>query len=241
MSSAPLDYTKLPESESDLETRSHISHSGLIISAHKHKNTLIYRLALCISVNLVFFFALIVVASVLLSPRDESVAPTPDIDRYDCGNSTSTATAANCEFDLLTYSYLPKPCIDRQTSMEFKEWLLSGDRAYSSWPFYADPEGREKIPDEEALSKYIGSRVWTTQEEHLGHCIFLMRRYHKIPKERFTSFYLTYEHAVHCSNEILWGLKGGRRNGKENVGLTSYFQVGFDDLIDLIQIPLLNT
>src|SRR6187402_1199980 len=87
-----------------------------------------------------------------------------------CSNTVSGAKALGCQFDLLSYSWTPAECMDRQTAVEFNEWVLSEDRHFGAWPFFADKDAEQRIPDEETLSRRLGVQTRTSQEEHLGHC-----------------------------------------------------------------------
>ena len=144
-----------------------------------------------------------------------------------CGNTTAQAKALGCEFDLLSYTWLPEECIERETTAEFKEWVASPDRQFGSWPFFADRHGEEWIPDEETLSERAGLKTHTTQEEHLGHCTFMMRRMQRSKEKRMRTVALDdMNHVIHCSNEILRGLKGP--NPQDVNRLNAVFIVSFN-------------
>lgn len=136
-------------------------------------------------------------------------APQTSSREFHCGNTTSDAKALGCEFDLLSYTWMPKACIDRETSVEFEEWIRQPERQFGAWPFFADKEGRQRIENIEDLSQRAGLKTHTTQEEHLGHCTFMLRRLHRVRQMQGVEIAMdNVEHIVHCSNEILRGLKG---------------------------------
>lgn len=181
------------------------------------------------SVGFVFAFVGLMVLSTFLFRKFPLAAQDPHTyQRLHCGNTTDEAISLGCEFDLLSYSWTPGPCLDRETSEGFKDWLLSPDRQFSPWPFYADREGKEWVPDAESLSMRTGGVTWTTQEEHLGHCTFLMRRLHKVASNeaRLNSRYGQYGHTVHCTKEILRGFTGPVSYDKTQ--LDSTFGVSFE-------------
>ena len=122
-----------------------------------------------------------------------------------CGNSTSEARAMGCEFDVLSYTWLPKECIDYETISEFRDWIHSKDRQFSEWPFYADREGKQWIPDEVRLSEFTWRYIWTTKEEHLGHCAFMSRRLHRAALGNFRLYVRGdgVHHTIHCSEMLL--------------------------------------
>ena len=127
---------------------------------------------------------------------------------FHCGNSTAEAKAFGCEFDVLSYSWTPKQCLDTETRDEFREWLHSQDRLFRPWPFFADKDATEWIPNEEALSGRVYPQFsWAPTEEHVGHCMFMMRRLYRVLEGegniRLNSRQRTYDHVQHCSNLVL--------------------------------------
>ncbi|KAE9379515.1 hypothetical protein N431DRAFT_460768 [Stipitochalara longipes BDJ] len=89
-----------------------------------------------------------------------------------CGNTSAEAIAVGCEFDILSYSWMPPQCLDRDTAEEFEDWLISNDRYQGPWPFFTDETGKERVIDKETLSHRTNTLTWTTEEEHLGHFPF---------------------------------------------------------------------
>ena len=127
-----------------------------------------------------------------------------------CGDNIEEAKALGCEFDLLSYSWTPGDCFDRQTASEFNEWVLSDKRQLGAWPFFADEDTEQRISGEEGLSQRVGVETRTSQEEHLGHCIFWMRRMERVQegKVRLTARGDGLNHAIHCTASLLNRLKG---------------------------------
>lgn len=143
-----------------------------------------------------------------------------------CGNTTAEARARGCEFDLLSYSWLPQQCLDRETSAEFRSWILSPDRERGSWPFFTDSTFTSRISDEEALSeRNLPVMTYTTWEEHLGHCVFLARRIYRSMGGDFgmDPHFGNYGHTVHCTAEVLKGIKEDQSESPH----LSYFGVYF--------------
>ena len=157
------------------------------------RNLLRYSLGiLAVLVSLIIF----IIYSSHLFPRTE----------LHCGNTTEEARSLGCEFDLLSYSWTPKQCFDRETALEFKEWLLSPDRFPRSWPFFEDRNNSQWVPDEAALSERVHILSYAPNEEHFGHCVFMMRRLHRINSGgagRANSRIKRYKHTEHCTNTIL--------------------------------------
>ena len=66
-----------------------------------------------------------------------------------------------------------------------------------------------RIPDLEALGKRVGMKTYTTQEEHLGHCIFMMRRFRRALDGDFKITAQDHmKHVKHCESEMMKGMKG---------------------------------
>lgn len=145
-----------------------------------------------------------------------------------CGRTADDARLLGCEFDLISYSWTPGVCYDRETDQEFRDWAWEQDREFGAFPFFRDKAGSERFADEIALSEAVGEKGYTSQEEHLGHCIFWVRRYERLleGKGYITERGDTLEHAIHCSNSILERMKGEREI--DMTELHSTFPIGFN-------------
>ncbi|KAH6666766.1 hypothetical protein B0J14DRAFT_198740 [Halenospora varia] len=149
-----------------------------------------------------------------------------------CGtsNTTAEAKALGCEFDLMSYSWTPKQCFDEETASEFREWVWESERQEGAFPFFYDQEGKNRVEDEHALSQSFGEVIHTTQEEHLGHCTFMIRRIHRVAESngrlRLNSRFGTLAHTKHCSMEVLKSLK--RPDLSYLRGIHSRFGVSFE-------------
>ncbi|KAF4620115.1 hypothetical protein G7Y89_g14708 [Cudoniella acicularis] len=149
-----------------------------------------------------------------------------------CGtsNTTAEARALGCEFDLMSYSWTPKQCFDEETASEFSEWVWDSGRQEGAFPFFYDVEGKNRVQDEHALSQSLGKVIHTTQEEHLGHCTFMIRRIHRVAESngrlRLNSRYGKLAHSKHCSNEVLKSLQ--RPDLSYLGGIRSRFGVSFE-------------
>lgn len=147
---------------------------------------------------------------------------------FHCGNSTAEAKVLGCEFDILSYSWTPKQCLDTETRDEFREWLHSKDRLFRPWPFFADKDANDWIPNEETLSERVHPQFsWAPIEEHVGHCMFMMRRLYRVLEGggnlRLNSRQGTYGHVEHCSNMVLDMIREPKAVGEVN----SHFAVTF--------------
>ncbi|GLA27770.1 hypothetical protein M752DRAFT_49669 [Aspergillus phoenicis ATCC 13157] len=153
-------------------------------------------------------------------------APSPKYQH--CGNSTTVARSRGCQFDLVTYAWLPASCIEQETLAEFRNWLEGSERAFGSWPFFADREGNERIADEQALSERVGVPTHSPQEEHLGHCIFLWRRLARMASTG-PVLDIGLGHVHHCTEHLLDRLRGA--NPLDSERPHSVFEVGLGGCI----------
>ncbi|KIY03959.1 uncharacterized protein Z520_00651 [Fonsecaea multimorphosa CBS 102226] len=176
------------------------------------------------------------VATILQSqPQGPKTATTTGLQKpaklgLHCGRSLAEAKAQGCEFDLLSYSWTPSRCYERDTDLEFREWVHRPERQFGPFPFFIDQNATAHITDEESLSFRAapGSLAHTSQEEHLGHCIFWMRRIERIleGKGRFTERGDGVPHALHCTKSLLARLEG--ENPKDRNELHAVIGVGFN-------------
>lgn len=142
-----------------------------------------------------------------------------------CGTTLSEAQELGCEFDLVTNNWMPKQCADPDTTREFREWVANNARLHQSWPYYLDGKGERQIASEEDMSKMIGQRLYTTTENHLGHCTFLMRRLHRFINNGASIIsQINLNHTIHCSSAILQAI--GSPDCDDRGKITSGFDVG---------------
>jgi len=87
---------------------------------------------------------------------------------YSCGNTTAEARALGCSFDLLTQSWLPERCRDRELTDEYRQ---AGPFQYS-----LDSQGKELLSEEDLAQLEYLEMYYTTQGEHVVHCIFMWRK-----------------------------------------------------------------
>jgi hypothetical protein len=151
--------------------------------------------------------------------------------KQDCGSTISSAQAANCAFDLLSNSWLPTSCYDSETDLEFRSWILHPNRTHGAWPYFTSKSlsHSTRIPDIETLSSTTGVWLWSTQEQHVGHCIFWARRIHRTleGKVKQSMSVKNMKHSFHCANEVLDSLLGEAPLKKIEKGVV-HFKVQID-------------
>ena len=166
-----------------------------------------------------------------------TIHPTTGVPTYykktlTCGNTTEEAEARGCEFDLLSHNWTPAPCVDHEIMAEFREYVRSPERKHSAWPYYVDHDGKDWIPDERALALRANKHVVTTQEEHLAHCGFLIRRIHRamLGITKADDIVSKYPHTVHCTQELM------RQEKKPLDVLSEGYWIGFTTCT--VDVPL---
>ena len=127
---------------------------------------------------------------------------------HDCGNDIASAKAADCAFDVLSHTWVPKPCYDSETDAEYREWIFNPNRTGGAFPYFLSStlSADTHIDGIDALSAVPGDRwLWTHQEEHVGHCIFVLRRVHRAleGKFRWSDDVANFDHTSHCAHAIL--------------------------------------
>ena len=139
-----------------------------------------------------------------LLTRHNKTAASTSASRH-CGSSVEQALLLGCEFDLPTYSWTPKPCMEYETYHEYVVWASNSARKRGAYPYFKDEEGQVRIPDETALSLHT-EMIFSTWEDHLAHCTFMARRLYRKHNDTST---LTLpiendlEHSLHRSRMLL--------------------------------------
>ncbi|RFU33843.1 hypothetical protein B7463_g2520, partial [Scytalidium lignicola] len=152
-----------------------------------------------------FFQTLYTVGGLLLLVSSGSDKYSYDEKTKHCSSTVTETRALGCEFDVMSYSWVPSDCRDRETDEEFRQWLRENDRRPGLWPLFEDKEMTMRIPDEYALFEWIGQYAWAPQEEHLGHCVFLARRLHWALTGKFRIDWRDEDvnYTIHCTHEFL--------------------------------------
>ncbi|KAL5384780.1 hypothetical protein DPSP01_005217 [Paraphaeosphaeria sporulosa] len=144
--------------------------------------------------------------AVACQPSYEST-PQPKL-IYDCGSDIASAKAADCAFDMLSHTWVPKPCYDHETDTEFREWIFNPNRTGGAFPYFLSSKLTvdTHIDGIDALSAVPADTwIWSHGEEHVGHCIFVVRRIHRAleGKFRWSDDVANFDHTSHCAHEML--------------------------------------
>lgn len=165
---------------------------------------------------LVYTLGILCLWILLVTAWRTTLHPVPRAVRYEtrtleCGNTTDEAKARGCSFDLLSHNWVPPPCLDPLTESEYRAYISSPERAMGAYPYFLDAEGTRRVESEDAFSMLADGHpvladqhVYTTREEHLAHCKFLLRRTHRAAerKVRLNDENAQFWHTAHCLEEL---------------------------------------
>jgi hypothetical protein len=150
---------------------------------------------------------------------------------HDCGSTVESARAANCSFDLLSNSWLPTSCYDSETDLEFRSWIAHPNRTHGAWPYFTSKtlSPSTRIANFGELSSTTGVWLWSTQEQHLGHCVFWAKRVHRALEGRSkqSKSVANVKHSFHCANELMNSLLVEAPLKKVDTGVV-HFKVQID-------------
>lgn len=117
-----------------------------------------------------------------------------------CGNSSAEALALGCEFDQLTWAWLPKHC-PHYANDEF----LHAEPG-KPWKYYEDVHGKTAIDARTWQAVLDGELIiFGERREHLTHCVYLFLSLGQIirDKTKYIPKLVEYEHIHHCSMLLL--------------------------------------
>ncbi|KAF2738051.1 hypothetical protein EJ04DRAFT_509746 [Polyplosphaeria fusca] len=135
-------------------------------------------------------------------------SPAPEF--TNCGNTPATARAAGCIFDPLGYLWVPPECYDPLTASEFREFLSKPDLQFGPFPFFRSNDTLDRISSEAELSERVGMKTYSTQQEHLAHCAFMLKRLERV-REGQVRWDATggWAHIEHCTHALVERLVEG--------------------------------
>lgn len=110
-----------------------------------------------------------------------------------CGNTVAEAKAHGCEWDVLSFCWLPEQCLDRELTQSFRD--------AGPWVFYGDRNKTVTI-SEEAFGENKQT-VYLTNELHAAHCAFTWLKFHRaLTAGNMIHAQLDMTHTEHCSHVI---------------------------------------
>ncbi|KAH6645222.1 hypothetical protein BKA67DRAFT_542193 [Truncatella angustata] len=215
-------YTKLGQSEDNCLTSPRFEDDERFINGGRN-----------LTWKLVYFFLGILAAltcgilgyMAYPNPSTPSTTSKSSTSELHCGNSATEARALGCVFDLLTNNWMPKYCSDPYTDAEYRVWVLDSDRQLGAWAYYYDEKAEHQVASEEELSDLVGKSIFTTTENHLGHCTFLARRMHRLTTGEISAVaHNSFAHTMHCTSSILKAFNATEQLISAQIGST--FDVG---------------
>jgi len=113
-----------------------------------------------------------------------------------CGNSSTEALQNGCVLDLIPGAWVHPDCYDEDLEREFLD--------YGDWHWYADPEGKEELSEDDMRRTGGPNPVYVTGEYHDAHCAFTWRKLHRavLRGTAIDSHIGFFQHTEHCSGAL---------------------------------------
>ncbi|TGJ81224.1 hypothetical protein E0Z10_g7538 [Xylaria hypoxylon] len=118
-----------------------------------------------------------------------------------CGSTPEEAKARKCNFDTISFCWLPDECYDSD--------LVDTFEATRNWEYYADPKGTQPISREELVGGH-GNNLWVSWEYHLRHCMFMWMKLQRAVLAKgnpdlpqIDSYIASLNHTNHCATILL--------------------------------------
>jgi hypothetical protein len=111
-----------------------------------------------------------------------------------CGTSPAEARSLGCQFDVMSFSWLPSACYDAE--------LVGDFLALRNWEWFNDTTRQHSIPKKEVLKGGL-THLFVTREYHHFHCTYQWRKMHRgMLKGVIDSYIANYEHTAHCEHML---------------------------------------
>ncbi|EER24385.1 hypothetical protein CPC735_057550 [Coccidioides posadasii C735 delta SOWgp] len=116
-----------------------------------------------------------------------------------CGTNATSARAAGCHFDIISFAWLHHKCYDAELSKSFS--------SIHEWEWFLQPNREQPVLASEALSGNYPV-LYVNWEYHVRHCTYMWKKMHRaILKENgleTIDWYIApYEHTEHCAEMLL--------------------------------------
>ncbi|OCT46845.1 hypothetical protein CLCR_02101 [Cladophialophora carrionii] len=168
-----------------------------------------YSASLKVSAVLFIVFLALLLAcatAILLVLRPISISSAEEpAESLTCGNSPEEAQSLDCRFDVMSFTWVPKPCFDEALMTDF---LASPTQP---WQWFTEPNVTvTSTADARALSFQdvrTGqfAELYVTNAYHSTHCTFTWKKLHRALTETgyLDSYIGSYEHTLHCEHMLL--------------------------------------
>lgn len=129
--------------------------------------------------------------------------PTDPADKFgtqlSCGSSRDEALRIGCHFDVMSFSWLPPQCYDRDLVEEFL--------ARKSWVYYLQPNSThiQNRVDFEEVAAGSHKKLFVSWEFHKAHCAYMWRKMHRalLSGTPIDDYINSYVHTKHCTEVLL--------------------------------------
>ncbi|OCL05570.1 hypothetical protein AOQ84DRAFT_267189, partial [Glonium stellatum] len=109
-----------------------------------------------------------------------------------CGNTTETAIANGCIFDIMNYAWTPQICYDQE--------VIDESLPTTPWKWYRDHNHTDEIPQDINILSQT-SPVYTEHSYHMNHCLYTWRLLSRALFEKnrlIVSFISAANYTDHC-------------------------------------------
>lgn len=117
---------------------------------------------------------------------------------FHCGESPAEAITRGCNFDIMSFAWLPTPCFDRELMEEFL--------GLRQWTWYTDKDG-QTVASELNIREGKYNEIFVSWEYHLVHCTYMWRKMHRAllqgGLDAVDGYIGSLHHTEHCSNMLL--------------------------------------
>ncbi|KAJ4298029.1 hypothetical protein N0V90_005928 [Kalmusia sp. IMI 367209] len=120
--------------------------------------------------------------------------------KYDqCGTNSDEARARGCVFETTGFTWLASECADPDTETEFLEYIVKNELK-----LYRTENYTEEVSIEE-VRKGNGPGFFVRQKYHLTHCLFLMKKLHRMRDKgaMIDGQIMPLHHTEHCMGQVL--------------------------------------
>lgn len=136
--------------------------------------------------------ALILFTLAVFLQDSKSEGPVPET----CGNSPAEAISLGCNFDIISFAWLPARCFDQELMDEFM--------AVHDWKWFLDRDGQHSV-DLASVAAGGYDELYVTQEYHMYHCTYMWRKMHRaiLAGTVLDGYIGDMHHTAHCETMIL--------------------------------------
>ncbi|KAG9228255.1 hypothetical protein BJ875DRAFT_527822 [Amylocarpus encephaloides] len=136
------------------------------------------------------------------NPSKSSVQIIPPSEWGYCGNTTATAHAHGCVYDLIPGAWVPPACFDEELEDEFL--------ALSEWQWFADINQTKEVSLKDLKATGGPNLLYVSTPYHVQHCVFTWKKLHRaiIHQKPIDTQIGRYGHTEHCAMALAANLSG---------------------------------